>query len=71
LSMAAVSGGPSCGYLLSALCAVGLEGHWAGGVHSVACCVVLTLPSSGPALGAAWQGTAAGYGSSLKLHTEW
>jgi hypothetical protein len=53
--MAAVSGGPSCGYLLSALCAVGLEGHWAGGVHSVACCVVLTGPSSVPAQGAAWQ----------------
>jgi hypothetical protein len=69
--MAAAIRAIRCGDLLSALCAVGLEGHWAGGVHSVACCVVLTLPSSGPALGAAWQGTAAGYGSSLKLHTEW
>jgi hypothetical protein len=40
-----------CGDLLSALCAIGLEGHWAGGVHSVACCVVLTGPSSVPAVG--------------------
>jgi hypothetical protein len=46
----AASRGSSSEHLLSTLCAVGLEGHWAGGVHSVAGRIVLTLPSSGPAV---------------------